>query len=78
MWYDWGKRQPRRDTDRSPLRCHVTIQGYEDGAWLDTEFDIKSTTHELQHIAEEKLASGLPDDAWGRRALWQSSERRTP
>ena len=51
LWHDLRMRPRRLDADRSPLGCHEAIQGYHDGAGLESEFDLRPMTQELADIA---------------------------
>ena len=75
MWHDMRTRPRRPDADRSPMRCYVTIQGYEDGAGLTTEFDHRSMIQELEDILRETLDLG--HDEQNALSIWDAWERRT-
>ena len=55
--------------------CYVTIQGYEDGAGLTTEFDHRSMIQELEDILRETLDLG--HDEQNALSIWDAWERRT-
>ena len=75
MWHDLRTRPQRLDLDRSLLRRHVSIQGYQDGLGLEREFDLRSMTQELQDIARETL--DLVHDEQHGWSSWHAWERRT-
>ena len=55
--------------------CYVTIQEYEDGAGLTTEFDHRSMIQELEDIPRETL--DLVHEEHNGWSIWHAWERRT-
>ena len=53
LWHDLRMRPRRPDADRSPLGCHEAILGYHDRAGLESEFDSRPMTQELEDIVRE-------------------------
>ena len=75
MWHDLRTRPQHPDADRYPMRCHVTIQGYQDGVELGREFDLRSMIQELEDILRETLDLG--HDEQNALSIWDAWERRT-
>ena len=57
------------------MRAHVTIQGYQDGVGLTTEFDLLSMSQELEDTLRETLDLG--HDEQNALSVWDAWERRT-
>ena len=71
MWHDIRTRPWRPGN----MRAHVTIQGYQDGVGLTTEFDHLSMIQELEDILRETLDLG--HDEQNALSIWDAWERRT-